>query len=216
MPPTTAYGLVLNLAAIDIRDWSKISKSSTPILKKLPKMVQNVEIAIANLGKPTATPETGTLLQQLHNVPVGKDAKDKEAAKWERTKGCKPNIKPIRRELLVGFQAVIAVRCSDELRARVVAGLEGEYNHERLYGIPFAGDNNFLFDEIEVISEVEPLHWYTRIMDNELPRYGTCRLTTWIDRENSANTKIATFAPLKIPTILPPDGDGGAWTTLPG
>lgn len=214
--PTTAYGLLLNLAAIDIREWNSINKSSTHIVKKLPKEAQNIDIAIANFGKPTANPEVATLLQQLHNVPVGKEQdKAKEAAKWERTKGCKPNIKPIRREILVGFHAVIAVRCSDELRSLIIAGLEGELNGKRSYGLPFAGDNNFLFDEINVLSKVEPLHWYTRIEDGELPRLGTCRLTTWIDRNNSANTKVETFAPIAVPQPHPPDGKMGAWTMLP-
>jgi CRISPR-associated protein Cas5t len=212
IPPTTAYGLLLNLAAIDIRDWSKISKSSTPILRKLPKIAQKVEIAIANLGEPTANPEVSTLLQQLHNVPVNTSKKQFPPEKWERTKGCKPNIKPIRREMLVGFHAVLAVRCSDELRSLVIAGLAGELNENRSYGLPFAGDNNFLFDEIEIIPEVAPLHWYTRIEDGELPRIGTCRLTTWIDRSNSANTKVEAFAPLPIPQSEPPDS---AWTILP-
>jgi CRISPR-associated protein Cas5t len=212
IPPTTAYGLLLNLAAIDIRDWSKISKSSTPILKKLPKIVQNVEIAIANLGRPTANPEAATLLQQLHNVPVNTSKKQFPPEKWERTKGCKPNIKPIRREILVGFHAVIAVRCSDELRSRIIAGLAGELNQERDYGLPFAGDNNFLFDDIKVASEIKPLYWYTRIEDGELPRIGTCRLTTWIDRNNSANTVVEAFAPVEVAQVEPPDN---AWTTLP-
>lgn len=213
IPPTTAYGLLLNLAAIDIRDWKTISKPSTHILKKLPKVTQDVEIAISNLGKPTANPETATLLQQLHNVPVGKDSdKAKEAAKWERTKGCKPNIKPIRREMLVGFHAVIAVRCCDELRSLVIAGLEGELNENRDYGLPFAGDNNFMFDDIEVVPKIEPLHWYTRIEDGEFPRIGTCRLTTWIDRSNSANTRLEAFAPIVSPQVEPPHN---AWTSLP-
>lgn len=208
IPPTTAYGLLLNLAAIDIRDWSKISKSSTPTIKKLPKIAQNVQIAIANLGEPTANPEVATLFQQLHNVPVGKVS----AEKWERTKGCKPNIKPIRREMLIGFHAVVAVRCSDELQSRITAGLAGELNEERDYGLPFAGDNNFLFDNITIVPEVRPLHWYTRIEAGELPRIGTCRLTTWIDRENSANTQIEAFAPIEISQSEPPEG---SWTKLP-
>lgn len=212
IPPTTAYGLLLNLAAIDIRDWKTISKSSTHILKKLPKVAQNVEIAIANLGEPTANPEKATLLQQLHNVPVNTSAKQFPPEKWERTKGCKPNIKPIRREMLVSFQAVIAVRCSDELRSLIIAGLQGDLNENRDYGLPFAGDNNFLFDEIEVIPGIKPLHWYTRIEDGELPRLGTCRLTTWIDRSNSANTRVEAFAPIETPQVEPPHN---AWTTLP-
>jgi CRISPR-associated protein Cas5t len=212
IPPTTAYGLLLNLAAIDIRDWNTISKSSTHILKKLPKAAQDVEIAIANNGEPTASPEVATLLQQLHNVPVNTSKKQFPPEKWERTKGCKPNIKPIRREILVGFHAVIAVRCTDELRSLIIAGLAGELNEKRHYGLPFAGDNNFLFDDIQVISEVEPLYWYTHIQDGELPRKGTCRLTTWIDRKNSANTKVEAFAPLESPQTEPP---AEAWTRLP-
>lgn len=212
IPPTTVYGLLLNLAAIDIRDWSTISKSSTHVLKKLPKVAQNVEIAIANLEEPTANPEVATLLQQLHNVPVNTSAKQFPPEKWERTKGCKPNIKPIRREMLVGFQAVIAVYCSDELRSLIIAGLEGELNEKRDYGLPFAGDNNFLFDDIQVVPTIEPQYWYTRIEDGELPRLGTCRLTTWIDRSNSANTRVEAFAPITSPQIEPPPN---AWTTLP-
>jgi CRISPR-associated protein Cas5t len=211
IPPTTAYGLLLNLAAIDIRDWKTISKSSTHTLKKLPKVAQDVEIAIASLAEPTANPEVATLLQQLHNIPVNTSAKQFPPEKWERTKGCKPNIKPIRREMLVGFQAVIAVRCSDELRSLVIAGLEGELNENRDYGLPFAGDNNFLFDEIELVPKIKPLHWYTRIQDSELPRVGTCRLTTWIDRSNSANTLVEAFAPIEIAQVEPPDS---AWTRL--
>lgn len=211
IPPITAYGLLLNLAAIDIRDWKTISKSSTQILKKLPKVAQGVEIAIANLGKPTANPEVATLLQQLHNIPVNTSAKQFPPEKWERTKGCKPNIKPIRRELLVGFHAVLAVRCSDKLRSLIIAGLEGELNGERDYGLPFAGDNNFLFDDIPVLSTIKPQYWYTRVEDGELPRIGACRLTTWIDRSNSANSRVEVFAPIELPQIEPPDT---AWTLL--
>lgn len=199
MSPTAAYGLLLNLAAIETRDWRKIAKSATPMLKNLPK----AEIAIANLVEP----ETATLLQQLHNVPVGKVPPEN----WERTKGCKPNIKPVRREVLVDFEAVVAVRCEEELRSRIVAGLNGEFNSDR-YGLPFAGDNNFLFDEIEVLSAIEPVAWYSRMADDDLPRPGVCRLTTWIDRDKSHQTKVEPFAPVSDPTVEPPPG---AWTSLP-
>lgn len=196
--PTAAYGLLLNLAAIETRDWSKIAKPSTPMVKNLPE----VEIAIAALGQP----ETATLLQQSHNVPVGKVPPEN----WERTKGCKPNIKPVRREVLVGFEAAIAVRCQEALASRIVAGLDGEYNSDR-YGLPFAGDNNFLFDEIEVV-KARSLHWYARMEDSDLPRPGICRLTTWIDRTNSSKTKVEAFAPITEPVLEPPSN---AWTALP-
>lgn len=197
--PTAAYGLLLNIAAIETRDWSKISKSATPMLKNLP----NVEIAIAN----RIEPETAILFQQLHNVPVG----NVKPEQWERTQGCKPNIKPVRREILVDFEAVIAVRCEMDLRSRILAGLEGEYNGDR-YGLPFAGDNNFLFDTIEVLPAVDPLPWYSRIADDARPQRGVCRLTTWIDRAQSSQTVVETFAPTSKPTVEPPDG---AWTMLP-
>ena len=197
--PTAAYGLLLNLAALETRDWSQVSKPATPMLKNLPK----VEIAIANWVQP----ETATLLQQLHNIPVGSIPPEK----WERTEGCKPNIKPVQREILVDFEAIIAAHCDNELQLRIIAGLNGEHNSER-YGLPFAGDNNFLFDEIEVLSDIKPLYWYSRIADEDLPRPGVCRLTTWIDRDDSSQTKVELFAPISKATVKPPTG---AWTSLP-
>lgn len=200
--PTAAYGLLLNLAAIETRDWTKIAKSSTPMRSGLP----TVELAIGRLN-PLSSYERATLFQQLHNVPVGKVPPEN----WERSKGTKPNIKPVRREILLNLDVVLAVRCEDNLQARILAGLAGELNSER-YGLPFVGDNNFLLDDIAEWLQPEPVQWYARVGENDDPRRGTCRLTTWIDRTNSSQTKTEVFAPTIEKSSQPPDT---AWVQLP-
>lgn len=47
----------------------------------------------------------------------------------------------------------------------------------------FLGDNNFLIDRLEVIAEPCPnTIWYTRMMPDDPPRKGSCRLTVGINR----------------------------------
>jgi len=205
--PTAAYGLLLNLAAIETRDWTKIAKPSTPMQSDLPR----VELAIGRCN-PLGSYERATLFQQLHNVPVGKVPPEN----WERSKGTKPNIKPVRREILLNLDVVLAVRFDRDdpfnLQARILAGLAGELNDQR-YGLPFVGDNNFLLDDITELLQPEHVQWYDRVGENDDPRQGTCRLTTWIDRTNSSQTQTEVFAPIIKPLPEPPPDT--AWVRLP-
>jgi CRISPR-associated protein Cas5t len=125
------YGLLLNLAAIEQR--AELTASVTLIREELPE----IAIAIAQVSQP----ETALLSQQLHQYLVGES--DKELS--QKTHGAKPWIAPIRREVLVNLDLVVGVQAEQWLCDRIVAGLNGELDEPR-YGLPFAGDNNFLFD----------------------------------------------------------------------
>ncbi|MBE9166616.1 hypothetical protein IQ238_03390 [Pleurocapsales cyanobacterium LEGE 06147] len=95
---------------------------------------------------------------------------------------------------------------------RIKKGLNGELDEPR-YGFPFAGDNNFLFDEIKVIDKPKLARWYCPIDNNSPPSKDKCRLTTWIDRADNTKTKtkIFGFAPTNF-VLEPPQS---AWIELP-
>jgi CRISPR-associated protein Cas5t len=153
-----------------------------------------------------------SLYQQLHNYPVGASAGVSE----ELAMGSKNNITPIRREVLVGVRAMIAVDAPEagEFETRIIRGLRGELNEGR-YGLPFLGDNNFLVDRLEITGASRRARWYQRVDpgDKQGPRMGVTRLTTRIDRADMSRTRSALYAPIDVPTIEPPDG---AWTEVAG
>jgi CRISPR-associated protein Cas5t len=184
MPPSAAYGLVLNLAGIEMR--GAADKAMTLIRPG----VQSLRLAIGLVN----TPERNSLYQQLHGYRVGTDEKTKMMAAL--TKGAKYQIVPVRREVLVNYEGVIGVQTSDgNLREQVARGLRGELETER-YGLPFAGDNNYLFDNIELFDR-PPAHifWYARFQPNDAPRKGTWRLTVGIDRADNSKTTSFIYAP---------------------
>lgn len=199
MPPSTAYGLVLNLAGIEMRgpltDWV------TEIRVDLPKL----GIAVGTL----ASAERCSLYQQLHSYPVGASGKELSA----RTHGAKFWITPVRRELLVDYDGVIGVRSADtELLERIRKGLHGELDLPR-YGLLFAGDNNLLIDRLDVLTE-PPLDvcWYARMLPDDPPRKGSCRLTVGINRKDNSRTTSFLYAPTESGMPQPPET---AWTWTP-
>jgi CRISPR-associated protein Cas5t len=200
MPPSAAFGLVLNLAGIEMR--APVSGLTTLIRDDVPKL--RIAVGIVSPA------ERGSLYQQLHSYPVGNSGKELLAA---RTHGAKYWIVPVRRELLIGFDAIIGVQSEEDgLFDRVRRGLSGELDEPR-YGLPFAGDNNFLFDRIDVVDEPStPTFWYTRIQPNDPPRKGSCRLTVGINRADNSKTSSFLYAPLEEALSSPPDT---AWTWTP-
>ncbi len=197
IPHSAAWGLVLNLAHVETR--APGDHETTPTRSDAPTL----KLAIGAVGES----EVSTLYQQLHGYPVGASGKELK----ERTHGAKYWIAPARRELLVGFDAVIGVQSPEpELLERVGQGLRGELDDGR-YGLPFAGDNNLLIDRIDVLDEPPPTRWYERLSVDSAPRPGSCRLTVAIDRRDSANTQSVLFAPTD-PRGEPP---AGAWTWVP-
>lgn len=201
MPPSAAYGLLLNLAGIETRD--PTPGVTTLMRKDLPPL----QIAIGDLRE-KVEPEISSLYQQLHSYPVGNSGKELAP----RTRGAKFWIAPVRRELLVGLDVALGVRAADDtLLARIPRGLRGELPEPR-YGLPFAGDNNLLLERLDVLEEAPSARWYTRLGPEDEPARGSCRLTVSIDRADNSRTRTILFAPLPDPTTIPPEA---AWTWVP-
>jgi CRISPR-associated protein Cas5t len=200
MPPSAALGLVLNLAGIEMRDYT-----ATPNLL-IREDVPCLKLAIATL--PDSKSEVCTLYQQLHSYPVGNSGKEDLKP---RTQGAKYWITPVRRELLVGLDMVLGVQASEELLEQVKKGLKGKLDRPR-YGLPFAGDNNFLFDRIDILDEVPEAFWYVQMQPDDPPMRGSYRLTVGIDRADNSKTTSFLFAPPEFPTSEPPEN---AWVWTP-
>lgn len=196
--PSTVYSLLLNLAGIEQR--TAIDEPITLIKRAedLPLM----EIAIASV-KP---PETAVLAQQLHSYPVGNSGKELA----QKTFGAKYWITPVRREILIDLELIVGIRAESSLCDRIKQGLNGELDEPR-YGLPFAGDNNFLFDDIQVLKSPPMARWYSSINQDSPPSRGKCRLNTWIDRADNTNTQTKIFAPTDF-VLEPPRS---AWINLP-
>lgn len=199
MPPSAALGLVLNLAGIEMR--ANTQSQTTQIRNDIP----NLCLAIGTVAGTNS--EICTLYQQLHSYPVGNSGKELAS----RTHGAKYWIVPVRRELLVDLNVVIGIQADDGLFKRIRQGLRGELDEPR-YGLPFAGDNNFLFDRIDIVDEPPSTHWYARMQRDDPPRQGSCRLTVGIDRSDNSKTTSLLYAPVEEPTIYPPVT---AWTWTP-
>jgi CRISPR-associated protein Cas5t len=199
--PSAAYGLVLNLAGVEMR-FDNGQAPMTLIRQQLP----SIEIALAAI----TAPQVQTIYQQLHNYPIGSTGKSRAATSM----GAKYNIQPIRREFLSGLQAYIAVRGNAVLCDQVRRALRGDASGRGgapRYGIPFLGDNSFMIDVLREEISPGPAHWYRRLLhDKALP--GRCRLTVWIDRADTSRTSSALYAPLAAPAAAVPED---AWTTVP-
>ena len=200
MPPSTAYGLILNLAGIEMR--GPITGPVTEIQHGLPRLLIAVGVV--------STPERCSIYQQLHGYPVGESGAELSS----RTHGAKFWITPVRREILVDYDGVIGAQSdSTELPERVRKGLHGELDSSR-YGVPFAGDNNLLIDQIDVLEQPpKTTRWYTQMQPDEPPRTGSCRLTVGINRTDNSRTTSFLFAPLSEGTSQPPQT---AWTWVHG
>lgn len=198
IPPSAAWGLVLNLAHIDVREYSS-KHAVTGIRSDAPSLC----IAVGSCRDSSRA----VLYQQLHSYPVG--ASGKELAKG--THGAKYWIAPVRREILVDFDCLIGIRSADaSILDRVARGLAGALSETR-YGLPFAGDNSLLFDRIEVLEQPVAARWYAKQQEGDEPQPGSCRLTVAIDRRDSA----ATTSPLFVPTSPQPEPPDSAWTWCP-
>lgn len=196
IPPSAAFGLLLNLAGIEMRGEDV---GTTLIRDDLPRL----QLAVGALEQP----QVSTLYQQLHSYPVGNSGKELK----ERTFGAKYWIAPVRREILINLDAVIAVESDDvSLLQKVRRGIKGESDGPR-YGLPFAGDNNFLFDRIEAVDSPPPVRWYSRFAEDS-PRRGSVRLTVGIDRQDSSRTTSALLAPEEELSPEPPEA---AWLWVP-
>lgn len=179
MPPSAAWGFALNLAGIETR--GSLDEVVTAIRSDAPHL--DVAVGIVEAG------QRSTLYQQLHGYPVGSSGKELQA----RARGQKYWIVPVKRELLVGTRWVVGVRGAPTVIDRIPQGLAGTLDEER-YGLPFAGDNQFLFSRIDVVDVVDDACWFVPVRSGETPKEST-RLTTLIDRADASRTKAPLFAP---------------------
>ena len=189
IPPSAAWGLVLNLAAIETR--GALSEMVTPIRGDAPTLDIAVGLERGHEG------QRSVLYQQLHSYPVGASGSDMRA----RAKGNKYWIAPARREVLIGVVATIGARGPSELIERVALGLAGKLEVPR-YGLPFAGDNQFLFSRIDPRRTSPVALWYVPVTDLANARR-TTRLTTNIDRGEASRTEAPLFAPTSDPVACP-------------
>lgn len=203
LTPSAAYGLALNVAAIETRRDDEGSPTTLMAFGLPP-----VQVAIGALE----IPEVQTLYQQLHNYPVGASGKEREAD----AHGNKYNIQPIRRELLSGVDAYVCLDGNDELEQRVRQGLtEGARfgpAGRRRYGVPFLGDNNFMLSILREELKPEPAHWFS-LVDREgaSDAPNLCRLTVWIDRAAMSRTRALLYSRAEQKTLDPPSD---AWTPI--
>lgn len=196
IPPSAAWGLVMNLAGIETRD------SAPALVTRRRSDAPRVQVAIGEV----APSELNTLYQQLHGYPVGSSGADLE----KRAHGSKYWIAPVRREILCGVDVCVGVRDHETaLLDRVRQGLAGELPR---YGLPFLGDNNLLIDRIEVLEQPHPARWFRRVDDQTRSASNTARLTVDIDRQDSSRTKALLFQrSSNIGVQVPED----AWTWVP-
>ncbi|MBA3406187.1 MAG: CRISPR-associated protein Cas5 [Gemmatimonadaceae bacterium] len=193
LPPSAAWGLALNLAGIEAR--GPLDEVVTTIRPDAP----HLEIAVGSLR----TAQRSTLYQQLHGYPVGTSGKELQA----HAHGQKYWIAPARREILVGLHCLVGIRGDDELVTRIPRGLGGMLEVER-YGLPFAGDNQFMFDRIDVVGDMVA-RWFVPVGVGETPKEST-RLTTNIDRRDGSRTQAPMFAPVPLPCMCPSE----AWIDI--
>lgn len=207
LTPSTAYGLLLNVAQIEtrLREGEDDHDGKTPATL----VRHGLPAAKLAIGLPAETelPRVATVFQQLHNYPVGVS----NAERAESCFGNKYNITPVRRELLTDVRAVVVVDAPD-LEVRVRQGLRGELNDGR-YGLPFLGDNQFLLDKLIELDEPLSAYWYEQV--RELPSGGprphTTRLTILIDRADLSRTTSALYAPAAEANVAIPSA---AWTEI--
>lgn len=198
--PSAAYGLLLNLAGIEMRAPDDGRSPMTGIREGLPA----VEIALGALNFPLLH----GVFQQLHNYPVGPSG----AEHAPNTKGNKYNIVPARRAVLSDLRAYICARGNEGLEQRIRDGLAGKH---RRYGVPFLGDNNYLPDKIEPVgvAAMKTVHWYVPVAteDDVQSTEGTARFTITIDRADMSRTVSRLLRPIAEPSTEIPDS---AWIAV--
>ena len=184
MPPSAAYGLILNLAGVEMRE--NLQKSITPIRSNLPA----IKLAFGRVAGSNS--EISVLLQNMHSYPIGKFGKERKA----KAHGSKYWIEPTYREIIVNLDMMLGVQADSELITRIREELDGKSDRS-YYGFPFAGDNNFLFDRIEYLPQPLPTHWFLPVNSNLELEPGAFCLTVEINRQNPSQTKSVVFSATK-------------------
>jgi CRISPR-associated protein Cas5t len=201
MPPSAAYGLILNLAGIEMR--GSLKETITPICPDLSPL----KLAFGRVAGSNS--EISVLLQNMHNYPIGQTGKERKA----KAHGSKYWIEPTYREIIVNLDMILGVQADSELIFRIREELDGKGDceasrrHRPCYGFPFAGDNNFVFDRIDCLEKPLPTHWFVRSDSNLELEPGAVSLTVEIDRQNTSQTKSLLFSATKNAISFLPDSE---------
>lgn len=199
IPPSTAWGLVLNLAHIETR--GATCKTTTGIRTDAPVL----RLALGFVKEPGIC----ALTQQIYGCPTSHPEKE---VRLRESYGRKYWIAPVRRELLIDLDVVVGVDAADDcIGERIQRGLAGTLSAPR-YGLPFAGDNNFLLDRVDLLQSPPPARWYVVLGPTSPPLRGSCRLSVGVDRLDSSRTMTRVFAPSREPSEEPPPE---AWVQTP-
>lgn len=193
--PSAAYGLILNLAGVEMR--RDDGKSSMTLMRSgLPA----VNLALGAMEIPLKH----VIYQQLHNYRVGQPDTDEDKKRVIMAKTRKWNVLPVHREVLSNIRAYICIDGNPELETSVIEGLAGK--RSRSYGLPFLGDNNFLIDRLEAVDQRQPAYWYERVEEDiDGIREHLTRLTVTINRQDMAITHSQLFAPTEEKSQDPPE-----------
>ncbi len=200
--PSAAYGLLLNVAAIEMRR-DDGSSAMTVTASDLP----SCQLALGAI----VIPQRAVLLQQLHNYPVGESGRGHADA----TKGNKYNIQPVHREILVDVDGYICLDGNDWLAERVRDGLNAGASFapdgRRRYGLPFLGDNSLLLSDLAEDDAPRPAYWFILADRSPEVRGEAARLQVWIDRAEMSRTESRLYERETLPQIEPP---ANAWTAI--
>ena len=194
MPPSAAYGLILNLAGIEMRGNSQ--QPITPIREEEAPL----KLAFGRIAGTSS--DISILLQHMHNYPVGSTGKEHKT----KTHGSKYGIEPTYRETIVNLDMMLGIIADSTLISRVKQGLAGGDDRPR-YGFPFAGDNSYLFDRIDCLDEPLLSHWFVSIDSILELESGAISLTVEIDRHVPSKTKSLLFSTTKDSLNSLPDRD---------
>jgi CRISPR-associated protein Cas5t len=191
--PSAAYGLLLNVAGVEMRH----DDGESPMTLIKGAGLPAVEIALGALSMP----QHHTVYQQLHNYPVGATG----AERAPMTQGNKYNIAPVRRAFLSGIKGYVCLRGDAGLEGLVMDGLKGRTPHR--YGLPFLGDNNFLPDRIEEAAALNSARWWVPVPEGataESPAT-VSRFTVAIDRADMSRTRSKLFQLTEESSLVIPD-----------
>ena len=194
MPPSAAYGLILNLAGIEMRGNSQ--QPITPIREEEAPL----KLAFGRIAGTSS--DISILLQHMHNYPVGSTGKEHKT----KTHGSKYGIEPTYRETIVNLDMMLGIIADSTLISRVKQGLAVGDDRPR-YGFPFAGDNSYLFDRIDCLDEPLLSHWFVSIDSILELESGAISLTVEIDRHVPSKTKSLLFSTTKDSLNSLPDRD---------
>lgn len=215
MPPSAAYGILLNYAAIEMfTEDGKLRKGlpSVSLALGTPKLPEKFSILShwhTKDGQSIRCSEGAEEALRKHwSVPVSDGEKLKKSDliyKWQ--------IRPVWLGFLYEVDCYVMVRCEPFLLDRIKDGLEMKL--ERKGGLPYLGTNFCPIHISELVESVPECLWFRRVKRDEDVSFTSDagRAELWpivIDRTNGARSEHGMFRPTGLQNDIPED----AWVTV--